>query len=146
MAYNNYFPPFYSGTSYNPYQQAGAQAVPQPPLPAQIQNGGFVSASSEGYARNYPVAPGTSVAFKDENLPYLYTKTMGYSPLDPPIFEKFKLVKEEAENVQPESQTVAYALKTDIDELKGELESLRAEISRRKYQDRQDKRKGELEK
>ena len=93
MAYNNW------GSSYGPY---GPQQLPsqytqntQPvQQPQQIQNGGFVIAPSEEFARNYPVAPGTKVTFKDENQPYLYTKMAGFSLLDQPIFEKFKLIKE----------------------------------------------------
>lgn len=61
----------------------------------QIQNGGFISISSEAEARKYPVAPGNSVMFRDENAPYVYTKTMGFSQLDRPLFEKFRLVKED---------------------------------------------------
>ena len=61
----------------------------------QIQNGGFISVASEEDARRYPVAPGNSVTFKNENAPYVYTKTMGFSQLDRPLFEKFRLVKEE---------------------------------------------------
>ena len=55
---------------------------------AQVQNGGFVTVRSEAEARAYPVAPGTSVTFKNESAPYCYTKTMGFSQFDKPIFEK----------------------------------------------------------
>ncbi len=34
------------------------------------------------------------MTFKDETAPYVYTKTMGFSSLDRPVFDKFKLVKE----------------------------------------------------
>jgi hypothetical protein len=46
-------------------------------------------------ARNYPVAPGNSVMFRDETGPYIYSKSMGYSQLDTPRFDKYRLVKEE---------------------------------------------------
>ena len=68
------------------------------------QTSGFVSVRSEAEARNYPVAYGNSVTFKDETAPYIYSKTMGFSQLDRPIFEKYKLVKEEtneAETILP---------------------------------------------
>ena len=81
----------------------------------QIRDGGFIPVPSEDMARNYPVAQGTSVTFRDENAPYIYTKTMGFSPLDRPIFEKYKLIKEEApKNCQ----------------CSGEVDSLRAEINK----------------
>lgn len=86
MAYPNYFPQF-----YQPLQMPQAQ-----PQTAQNQSNGFVSVRSEEEARNYPVAYGNSVTFKDETSPYVYTKTMGFSQLDRPIFDKYKLVKEEA--------------------------------------------------
>lgn len=92
MAYNypNYVNP-YMYQQQSPYQMPIQQ---QQQIP-QIQNGGFVSVRNEAEARSYPVAPGNSITFKDETSPYVYTKTMGFSQLDRPIFEKYKLVKEE---------------------------------------------------
>ena len=92
MAYNypNYVNP-YMYQQQQPYQMPIQQ---QQQIP-QIQNGGFVSVRNEAEARSYPVAPGNSITFKDETSPYVYTKTMGFSQLDRPIFEKYKLVKEE---------------------------------------------------
>lgn len=74
-----------------PVQQAIQQNQPQ-----QIQNGGFISVRSRIEAQNYPIAPGNSVTFKDETAPYVYVKTMGFSSLDRPVFEAFRLVKEDA--------------------------------------------------
>ena len=83
---------------YPQYFQPQQIPMPQTQTPAQqSQASGFVSVRSEEEARNYPVAYGNSVTFKDENSPYIYTKTMGFSQLDRPIFDKYKLVKEEAE-------------------------------------------------
>ena len=89
MAYGNY--PNY----YFPQMQMQSQQQPQMPS-QQVQSSGFVSVRSETEARNYPVAYGNSVTFKDETAPYIYTKTMGFSQLDRPVFDKYKLVKEEA--------------------------------------------------
>ena len=98
----------------------------------QIQNGGLVSVRSENEARMYPVAPGTSVTFKDENAPYVYTKTAGFSQLDMPVFEKYRLVKEEPQAVPQQVPQGDYALKSDLDvlivaynELKKDLDALR---------------------
>lgn len=103
--YQNYYQP-------QMYQQA--QQTPQ------IQNGGFVSVRSEEEARNYPVAQGTSVTFKNETAPYIYTKTTGFSQLDRPMFEKFKLVKEETEE----------EVKVDkVDKVASEIEALWGEIN-----------------
>lgn len=136
MAYNPQNFIGYNGPSYYPmYQQQTPLAQPQ-----QIQNGGFVPAPSEDFARNYPVAPGTTVSFRDENLPYLYTKTMGYSPLDHPIFEKFRRVEEDQEQSAEVVETTKYALKSDMDALCEEVKALRNELNRRKNFD---KRRGD---
>lgn len=82
---------YFPQQNYYPQQMQMPQAQTQ-----QNQTSGFVSVRSEAEARNYPVAYGNSVTFKDENAPYIYTKTMGFSQLDRPIFDKYKLVKEEA--------------------------------------------------
>lgn len=128
MAYAYY--PNYG--AYNPmyYQQPQQQQQNQ-----QIQNGGFVSVPNMEYARNYPVAPGNSVTFKIESQPYICTKTLGFSQLDQPIFEVFKLVKEEhaeAPTTALEGSGVQFftvdegsALKDEIEALKGEVEFLK---------------------
>lgn len=94
--------------------------------PQQImqQNNGFISVRNEAEARNYPVAFGNSVTFKDENAPYVYTKTMGFSQLDSPRFEKFKLVKEET----VDAQTGVSNVTDDKDTYKGEIDALWGEI------------------
>lgn len=123
MAYfnPNYFPQSYGQSMGN---------VPQTP---QIQNGGFVLVRSEDEARNYPVAFGNSVTFKDETSPYIYCKTMGFSQLDRPIFEKFRLVKEEQhqqiENKVAESKKVENdSLREEITRIWGEIDVLKGMI------------------
>lgn len=120
---------------YNPYQQyyqptyQPIQTQPQQQSQSQIQNSGFISVPSEDVARNYPVAPGNSVTFKNENAPYVYTKTMGFSQLDRPSFEKYKLVKEEtAEEELIENPNLVDELRSKIGELKVELDELRGEV------------------
>ena len=93
---------------YPQYFQPQQIPMPQTQTPAQqTQTSGFVSVRSEEEARNYPIAYGNSVTFKDENAPYIYTKTMGFSQLDRPIFDKYKLVKEEAEIPIPKTDLEA---------------------------------------
>lgn len=153
MAYNNFYSPYQN--VYNPYQQyqpnfQQQQQVPnniqpsfqQSQQPQQIQNGGFVSVHNENEARNYPIAPGNSVTFKDENAPYVYTKTQGFSQLDRPIFEKYRLVKEEDIQVQQATQNAPvsdkntrqvndteYAKKDEITALWDEIETLKSKFS-----------------
>lgn len=120
---------------YNPYQYYPQQyqqnnqqmAGTQMSLPQQ-QFGGFVSVRNEMEARNYPVAPGNSVMFRDETAPYIYSKSMGYSQLDTPRFDKYRLVKEEDTPVsacEPHTEVLndkmdnlpTYALKSEFDAL-----------------------------
>lgn len=117
MAFNpNYYNNYYGGNnSYMP--QAPAQNVQT--LQPQIQNNGFVMVRSEAEARNFPVALGNSVTFKDETAPYIYSKTMGFSQLDRPIFEKYKLVKEEIKETLPGGN----------EDIKDELKRIWAEIN-----------------
>lgn len=151
MAYNNFYNPYqnmYAPYQYQPnYQQNGIQPSfqqSQQPIQQnqQIQNGGFVSVHNENEARNYPIAPGNSVTFKDENAPYVYTKTQGFSQLDRPVFEKYRLVKEEdyqqqqtAQNSPVSSENTQqinnsdYAKKDEITALWSEIEALKSKLS-----------------
>lgn len=152
MAFNNFYSPYQN--AYNPYQQfqpnfQQQQQVPNNIQPSfqqsqqaqQIQNGGFVSVHNENEARNYPIAPGNSVTFKDENAPYVYTKTQGFSQLDRPVFEKYRLVKEEEYQPQQVAQNaptsaekteqasnIDYAKKDEITALWSEIEALKSKL------------------
>lgn len=67
----------------------------QPPRPeVQQERYGFINVANEEQAKNWPIAPGNSLTFKDESAPYIYTKTMGLSQFEAPVFEKYKLTKE----------------------------------------------------
>lgn len=136
MAYNNYFNNGYPG--YYPQFQNGfaqpMQQIQQPQQP-QIQNGGLVSVRNIQEALNYPIAPGNSVMFKDENSPFIYVKTKGFSQLEEPIFEKYRLVKEEQSQVTNNTENapnVDYALKSDLQAIQNaflqEINNLQARI------------------
>lgn len=125
MGYYNQYQPM-----FQPQMQASMQPQVQAPQ-QQIQNGGFVSAPNEAYARNYPVAPGNSVSFKDESAPYVYSKTMGFSQLDQPIFKKFRLVEEESEGISaaPVKEEIDIGpINKSISNIKEEIELIWAEI------------------
>lgn len=126
---------------YNGFNQYGITQPIVAPVPNQnqfqIQNGGFVSVASEDDARKYPVAPGNSVTFKNENAPYVYTKTMGFSQLDRPLFEKYRLVKEEDNEVQKEekveasasnSEPITYLVQEDLDPLVKDIKNIQTKI------------------
>jgi len=155
MAYGNYFPAPYQPNYYgqpNPYyqqmqnqammqqnqQMQNAQQQSQQMQQSTIQQSGFVLVPSEQEARNYPVAPGNSITFKDENAPYCYVKTMGFNQLDRPTFERYRLVKEDspvtAQNAPTSadsaegSKDTAYALKSDLGAIWGEIDAIKEKL------------------
>lgn len=157
MAYNSYYTPYQSQymsqmqipqqmqqqmqqPMQQPVQQQPVQQMPQmQQAQYPMMQGGFVRVPNENEARMYPVAPGMSVTFIDENQPYCYTKTMDRSQLDRPKFEKYRLVKEEdthvtAQNASEPASAVqhvnldGYATKADLDAFKGETEDILSDI------------------
>ena len=155
MAYGNYFPVTYQPNYYgqpNPYyqqmqnpammqqnqQMQNAQQQSQQMQQPTIQQSGFVPVRSEQEARSYPVAPGNSVTFKDENAPYCYVKTMGFNQLDRPTFERYRLVKEDAPVTDQNAPTsadgaegskdAAYALKSDLGAIWSEIDALKEKV------------------
>ena len=123
----NYYNPY---QNYNPYQSQLQQQ------PQNIRSGSLVSVSSEEEARMYPVGPGNSVTFKNENMPYIYTKTMGFSQLDRPTFEKYKLVKEETPEYSSLAQQPQYASKDELTEVINKVMDLQEEIIALKGEDK----------
>lgn len=133
-----YYQPYYPQypqmqQQYQPMAQQQQSAPAQTP---QIQNGGFISVRSEEDARNYPVAPGTSVTFIDEMRQKVYAKTMGFSQLDRPIFVSYKLVKEEAPQeaqiATEKPQTVdspKYVLASEFEAIRGQIDGILDDIS-----------------
>ena len=132
MPYNNGFPIGYQ-QYYQPYQvqqQAPVQQVAQSQQ-TQVRQGGFVPVQSENDAKMYPVAPGNSVTFIDENSPYCYVKTMGFSQLDRPKFEKYRLVKEEEPQEEQTPQVgsgISYATKDDVDAVWTEIKTIKEKM------------------
>lgn len=166
MIYNqgmpiNYMPPGYQFPYQQNMQNMGTQQIPQqmpsqqtmqpsaPPINSaansqQIQNGGFVSVRSIDEARHWAVAPGKSVTFKIEGAPYVCEKTMGYSQLESPRFEIFRLVREDSSEApknatQPKNDDAdkpcVYALSEDFEklnasfsEIKGDFEAIKTDF------------------
>lgn len=120
----------------NPYIYGNQPVQAQQPQ----QQDGFIGVQNEQEARAYPVAPGKSVTFRDESEPYrFYTKTMGNSPLENPIFERFRLVKEDSlSNVTEPPKTEdkpkdldlsIYMLKDDLKPVLAQLNNVKNDIS-----------------
>jgi hypothetical protein len=149
MQYGSYFPQSYQNMYSQQYQQNGFgnQQMPtstmQAQNPAQIgnfsQQSGFIPVQNENEARMYPLAPGTSATFIDENAPYCYTKTLGASQLDRPTFKRFRLVEEidSAQDAPQGSQSRVsnqsidlskYALQADLDAFSERLDALQTQL------------------
>ena len=128
------FPQFQQYSNQQPQQNQQTQQTQNAPL---FQSG-LVSIPNEAEARNYPVGYGQSVSFRDENAPYLYTKTMGFSQLEPPKFEKYRIVKEEGSAPQEEASKEEamdlsiYAEKSEIEALRGEIKGLKDDVAKLK--------------
>ena len=114
---------------YNPYYQQ-PQQMPQ----QMVRTSEFIPVPNEDVARNYPVAPGNSINFKNENAPYIYTKTMGISQFDQPVFKRYKLVEEVSDLTietpkQVESINVSdYVKKHEFESFRSRLDKLEEEI------------------
>lgn len=122
----NYFNPYQYPQNFYQQQIPNQQQPAQQPMPP-VPESNFVPAPSEDFARNYPVGYGKSVNFKAENAPYIYVKTMGFSQLDNPVFEKYRLVKEEPKTAQNGSEG-SETYKLSLDELKREIEAIKGQI------------------
>lgn len=154
MAYNNGFPATYQQMypqqqfQQNYPQQMFAQQQVMPQQMQQMQQpvqqqyptvqSGFIRVRNENEARMYPIAPGNSVTFIDEIQPYVYTKTVNMGQLDRPIFEKYRLVKEDDSQTPveapqkpvelPTMDLSTFASKDEIAAFKGEIEALKADL------------------
>lgn len=89
--------------------QQGMQ-MPQP----QSQSNTIIHVPSEDVARRWDVAPNSSVTFIDDSKPYCYTKSMGMSMLEAPVFKRFRLV-EEAEVASTENEQCQQVETSQID-------------------------------
>lgn len=109
----------------NPYQ--ANVNIPTTP----IQDNMIVSVQSEQDARNYLVAYGHSIIFKDENKPLVfYTKT-AISQFEPPVFKIYDLVERTQEtpvnapeNVKPMDLST-FVTKDEFGALQKELQALK---------------------
>lgn len=108
--------------NFNPYLMQNYQN-----MQAQQPQSPFITVRSEAEARNYPVAYGNSVTFKDETNPYVYCKTV-YSQFDKPTFEKYRLVKEDIEEEEPKKECGCDNLKKQMLEIQTDISSIWKEL------------------
>ena len=116
-----YFNQFYNPTYVPNYQQNQT-----------IQDERFVLIPSEKDAWAFPIRHGTSVTFRDEKLPYIYTKTLGFSQMDSPIFEKYRLIKETPQNATEtikDEELPIYVTKSEFEAIREEMEALKNTVA-----------------
>ena len=114
-------PPLFYPSGYNPY-------VFQPQ-----QQASFIRVQNEMQAREWNVAPGNSMTFIDDNAPYCYTKSMGMSQFDAPVFKRFRLVEEEpTQNNQNNAEQASDTSKVNLSEYmtKAEFEPFKSLLER----------------
>ena len=114
----------------NPTQMSVNPAPQQP----QYQSGGFMVIPSEDMVKNYPVAPGNCVTFKIEGKPIVMEKSMGFSQFESPKVDRYRLVKEEPEEIKEEEvkeNDFDYEeIRTDIDKLWGAIDEIKSIIDK----------------
>lgn len=137
MLPNQYYPNIPNNNYMMPQYQAFQQPTRQDQLNQAFNNTytyTFVHNRSE--AEQWPVAPGSLLVFADQNGAYYYTKSLGFSPNDKPIFNAFKKedyvepvstnqtiveqnpLKEEFEKYKSSTEFELTNIKASLDELK----------------------------
>lgn len=122
----NYNYPYYpTQTNAYPTQMNVGPTQPTQTIP-QIQDGGFVTIPNADMVYNYPVAMGKCVTFKVEGKPIIIEKSMGFSQLDSPKIERYRLVKEEAEEIETSEHQMSELdkVKSDIKDIWGKLDEI----------------------
>lgn len=129
MAFGNQF----YGGGMSPYAQMAMQQMQMPQMQPQTQSNAIIHVPSEDVARRWDVAPNSSVTFIDDSKPYCYTKSMGMSMLEAPVFKRFRLVEEAEppltnENSEIQNQTTAPQIDMSEYLTKAEFESYKTII------------------
>lgn len=101
--------------------------------PNQQPQVSFMSIRGKDIAVNYPIAPGNSIFFKDETGPFIYVKTMGFSPIDKPSFEVYK--KEDPNSAQEpapvvkEDNSIIEKIQNDLKAIYDDVESIKRKVN-----------------
>ena len=103
----------------------------------------FMSIRGREIAVNYPIAPNNTIIFRDELEPYIYVKSMGYSPLDKPVMDIYKReepisAQETASNAKEDNSTIEKIqgdIKAIIDDIDGIKKKLNTKPRRKESED-----------
>ena len=102
----------------------------------------FMSIRGKDIAVNYPIAPNNTIIFRDELEPYIYVKSMGYSPLDKPVMDIYRReepisAQESVSNVKADNSAIE-RIQDDIKAIIDDIEGIKRKINvkpRRKESD-----------
>lgn len=103
----------------------------------------FMSIRGRDIAVNYPIAPNNTIIFKDEMSPYIYVKSMGFSPLEKPMMEIYKKeepiqAQEGTSEVKEDNSTIEKIqddIKAIIDDIDGIKKKLNTKPRRKESED-----------
>ena len=116
-----------------PYFPTGyGQQYPTPAPIQQSQTTVFYNVSSEDDAYRRSVPPNTTANFINETQGYLYKKSMGMSILEPFLFERYKIVRDDVVTNQPQEQASSpvppdmseYMTKTEFESYKAIIDEM----------------------
>jgi len=129
----NYPNQFYQQPNYMPqYQNFQAQQRQEQLDQLYARPYSYNYVRDENEARNWPTAPGNHLVFENQNGQYFYTKSLGFSPNEKPVFAIYKR-EDYVESAQTTEQIEQNPLQTEFDNFKNsnqlELEALRKDIS-----------------
>lgn len=93
----------------------------------------FMSIRGKDTAINYPIAPNNTIIFKDETAPYIYVKSMGFSPLEKPMMEIYKKEELQQEGVSEvkEDNSIIQKIQTDIEGILDDIEGIKQKLNNR---------------
>ena len=95
----------------------------------------FMSIRGKEIAVNYPIAPNNTIIFRDELEPYIYVKSMGYSPLDKPVMDIYKReepisTQETASNAKEDNSTIE-KMQDDIKAILDDIDGIKKKLNTR---------------
>lgn len=95
----------------------------------------FMSIRGKEIAVNYPIAPNNTIIFRDELEPYIYVKSMGYSPLDKPVMDIYRReepisAQDTTSNAKDDNSTIE-KIQTDIEGILDDIEGIKNKLNAR---------------
>ena len=135
----NQFYPQQNNYMYPQYAQAQQR---QEQLNQVFANYTYNFTRDRAEAENWPIAPGNTLVFKDQNNMYFYTKSLGYNPNEKPTFVIYKRedcvepIQQNAETAEQnplkdELEKYQSSTKLEIDNLRSSIEELKELINQK---------------